>query len=182
MIGRKLPAAPKKITPAFGFSYITERALREGLGKRQFGLSEMASVVKWFERYEPQPCCAFCGKSDVRRWDHLIPIRNDGETVVGNMVLACQTCDDSKGRTPFIEWMGGSAPKSPGKQSVANVEERIHRLKAYIEAFHYSPIPLEERLNEPERVALSRVRTQLDRLKREVNALIDGYQKRTNSA
>jgi hypothetical protein len=182
MMDRKLPPAPKKITPAFGFSYIKERALREGLGKRRFGLSEMASVVKWFEQYEPQPCCAFCRNSNVQRWDHLIPVRNDGETVLGNMVLACQPCDDSKGGTPFIEWMSGSAPKSPGNWGVADVEERIQRLKAYMEAFHYSPIPLEERLNESERVALSRVRSKLDRLKREVNSLIDGYKKRTNSA
>ena len=35
-----LPHPPIKITPAFGFSYITERAVREGLGRRQFGREE----------------------------------------------------------------------------------------------------------------------------------------------
>ena len=166
MVNRNLPRPPIRITPAFGFSYITERALREGLGRRQFGLSEMDQVVKWFERYETQPCCAFCGRVYIRRWDHLIPIRNDGETVVGNMVLACQTCDDSKGKSPFLEWMTGTASKSPQTRNVAGVKERAGRLEAYMKAFHYSPIRLELRLNRNERARLSRIKTELEQLRR----------------
>ncbi|MDA1188934.1 MAG: HNH endonuclease [Chloroflexi bacterium] len=97
------PRVPVKITPAYGFSYISERSLRECLGRRQFRHDEMKQVAEWFAAYEPQPSCAFCGDKQVHRWDHLIPIREDGETVVGNMVMACQPCDDSKGRRLFAE-------------------------------------------------------------------------------
>ncbi len=177
----KLPRAPKRITPAFGFSYIAERAIREGLGRRQFGDDEMAKVVEWFAQYEPQPACVFCGSPDVRRWDHLIPIREDGETVLGNMALACQPCDDSKGKKPFEEWMSGTAEQSPKNRSIANVDERIKRLKAYMKAFGYAPLALESRLTAEERTRLSGVRSGLEAMKKKAEGLIQDFQERTGS-
>ncbi|MCH9052803.1 MAG: HNH endonuclease [Proteobacteria bacterium] len=172
------PRAPIKITPAFGFSYISERALREGLGRRQFGREEMEKVKEWFSEYEPQPACAFCGSSTVRRWDHLIPIRNNGETVLGNMVLACQPCDDSKGKRSFKEWMRGPPAKSPATRGVHDVDGRIRRLEEYLQAFGYVPTPLEKRLNANELDTLSDIRGGLDRLRTDVESFIEGYKTR----
>ena len=172
------PRTPIKITPAFGFSYITERALREGLGRRKFGRQEMEKVVEWFRQYEPQPVCAFCGSSTVRRWDHLIPIREDGETVLGNMVLACQPCDDSKGKSSFKEWMRGTSAKSPKTLGVHDVDGRIRRLEEYVQSFGYVARPLEKRLNADERGTLSDIREGLARLRSDVDSLLKSYQAR----
>ena len=172
------PRTPIKITPAFGFSYITERALREGLGRRQFGREEMEKVKEWFRQYEPQPACAFCGSSTVQRWDHLIPIRGNGETVLGNMVLACQPCDDSKGQASFKEWMRGTSAKSPETRGVHDVDGRIRRLEKYGQAFGYVPTVLEKRLNANELAKLSGIRDDLTRLRTDVDSLIESYKTR----
>lgn len=171
------PSTPKKITPAFGFSYI-ERAIREGLGRRQFARQEMVKVGEWFCKYEPQPACAFCGSPTVPRWDHLVPISEGGETVLGNMVLACQPCDDSKGKSSFKEWMGGTAPKSPLKRGVLDVDERIRRLEEYMQEFRYVPTLLEKRLNADELARLSGIRGDLARLRSDVESFIRDYRAR----
>ncbi len=139
----RLPTIPKRMTPAFGFSILT-RAVREGLSARHFGKSAVEAVINFFEPRPPE--CVFCGSADVRRWDHLIPVGLGGDTVLGNMVLACSRCDDSKGRRPFDEWMRSDAPFSPASGGVPDLERRIARLKAYMVHFGYSPRQPEERL------------------------------------
>ena len=181
MPSHDLPHAPIKITPASGFSYIAERSLRECLGRRQFGTREMSQVVEWFRKHEPQPCCAFCGSPQVHRWDHLNAIRKDGETVIGNLVLSCQRCDDSKGQRLFGDWIRSSASHAPKAHGTTDVEERAHRLEAYMKAFDYMPVPLEKRLNSAEQASLSRIKAELERLRQEVETLIGQYQERTSS-
>ncbi len=185
MMRRYPTKAPIKITPAYGFSYISQRALREGLGRREFGPTEMERVIRWFSEVasesEDDPRCVYCGDPNPRRWDHLISIRDNGETVLGNMVLACQPCDDSKGRRSFREWMLGSSPKSPLGRGKQNVDERVRRLDAYMRAFEYHPIPLEKRLDIAERAMLVKIRTELERIRSDVHTLIDRYQERTTS-
>lgn len=39
--------------------------------------------------------CAYCG-GPVETWDHLVPITLGGETVPGNMVPACRSCNSRK--------------------------------------------------------------------------------------
>ena len=172
------PRAPKRMTPAVGFSYISERAIREGLGRREFRREEMEKVKEWFRQYEPQPACAFCGSSTVQRWDHLIPIRGNGETVLGNMVLACQPCDDSKGQASFKEWMRGTSAKSPETRGIHDVDGRIRRLEGIVQAFGYVPTVLEKRLNADELARLRGIRDDLDRLRTEVDSFIESYKKR----
>ena len=87
------PRVPSRITPAFGFPYISERALRESLGRRQFGQAEMQQVIQ----------CSLAMKRDLCN-NPPVPFaeaKTYGETVLGNMVLACQQCDDSKGKASF---------------------------------------------------------------------------------
>ena len=183
MTDKSLPRAPVKITPAYGFSYISERALREGMGRRQFGQTEMRQVIRWFSEtdaeYQQNPSCVYCGCVDPGRWDHLIPIRLDSETILGNMVLACQPCDDSKGKKQFREWMLGSSPKSPQSQGVLDVDDRVRRLSAYMKAFDYRPVRLEDRLDETERTMYNDIRADLQNLQTEVEGLIQRYRKRT---
>ena len=68
-----LPSIPKRTTPGFAFSMI-ERALNECLGERRFGKAEIDQVLAFFNSANLE--CVYCGSRDVKRWDHLIPIKN----------------------------------------------------------------------------------------------------------
>ena len=111
----KLPRVPQRTTPGFAFS-IVKRALIESIAVRQFGKLEIAQVVAFFG--EDPPTCVFCGDTPIRRWDHLTPVSKGGDTMLGNMVPACATCDDSKGGLPYDVWALGGAPNSPQTRSV----------------------------------------------------------------
>ena len=174
-----LPKTPGRTTPAFGFSYI-ERSLKDCLRKRQFRAAERREVSDFFERWEPQPSCVYCGnKDDVRRWDHIVPVIKGGATVLGNMVLACTTCDDSKVQRGFDEWMFSDAPDSPRTRLVPNLSQRRARIMAYIERFGYEPEPEEDILNRVERERLQAIRGRLASLRQEVDSLVSDFRRRT---
>ena len=104
----KLPLSPQKTTTGFAFSNV-ERALQESLANRQFGQQEMRKVIEFFGL----PLCVYCGSNEIKRWDHLVAVKNGGETVIGNMVPACAKCDDSKRDIAFDVWMQSDSPNSP---------------------------------------------------------------------
>ena len=174
----KLPKIPGRTTPAFGFSYL-ERSLRDCLRKRQFGTDEKSKVVEFFEQWEPQPACAYCGRAEVSRWDHIVPVMKDGATVLGNMVLACSTCDDSKSQRKFDEWMLSGVPKSPSSRGIANMSWRIERIQAYVELYSYHSAPVDDGLSEVELERLQGVRKLLASLREEVDSLVQDFRVRT---
>src|SRR5439155_64703 len=139
-------------------SYV-ERSLKESLAKRKFGRQEMQEIVAFFG-VDPVEC-AFCGSKEVRRWDHLIAVSKDGETVLGNMVPACGRCDDSKQDLPFDEWMRSSAQFSPKSLGVSDLEHRIERIRTYVKRFGYVPIALERRLTPDEASELTKFREKI---------------------
>ena len=171
----KFPRVPQRMTPGVAFSMV-DRALRDCLAKRQFGKAEIEQVLEFFNKDIPE--CVFCGNKDVKRWDHLIPIRNGGETVLGNMVLACTSCDDSKRDLFFEEWMASDFKKSPKSKGIKDTSQRIKRIKAYMRNFSYTPQRLEERLNKQELRRLNENRSRLKKLRKDVDALIEDYRAR----
>ena len=173
-----LPSVPRRTTPAFGFKYV-ERSLEDCLRKREFGRNEMRKVVEFFEQWERQPTCAYCGISDVSRWDHIVPVMSGGATMSGNMVLACSTCDNSKGRLGLYEWMQSDAPKAPKRRGVANRLGRIERIRAYVEHHAYRSEPLEDGLSGDEVQRLRAIRERLDSLRQEVDSLVVDFRMRT---
>ena len=173
-----LPRVPGRTTPAFGFSYV-ERSLKDCLRRRQFGADEKSKAVMFFEQWEPQPTCTYCGRTEVSRWDHVVPVMRDGATVLGNMVLACSTCDDSKSQRDFDEWMLSGVPKSPLSRGIANISRRIEHIKSYIELYTYRSEPVENRLSGVELERLQAVRERLATLRQEVDSLVDDFRGRT---
>ena len=174
----KLPRVPGRTTPAVGFSYL-ERSFKDCLRQRQFGASEKSKVVEVFEQWEPQPTCAYCGSTAASRWDHIVPVMREGATVLGNMVLACATCDDSKSQREFSEWMLGNTPKSPENRSVRDIPSRIARIRAYTELYSYRPDTEEDRLTSEERQRLRAIRDRLASVRQEVESLVDDFRERT---
>ena len=173
-----LPGVPRRTTPSYGFSYV-ERSLKDCLRQRRFGAEEMQKVVRFFEQWEPQPACAYCGSADVGRWDHVVPVMSGGATVLGNMVLACSPCDDSRARSPFDEWMLGGAPKSPSSRGISNIPDRLVRIRAYAEQHGYESVQVEEGLNRAELKRLRSVREKLASVRQEVESLINDFRART---
>ena len=117
----------------------------------------------------------------MRRWDHLIPVNRGGETVLGNMVPACDRCDDSKRGLPFEEWMMSEAKWSLGSRGVRNVDQRVERIKVYMEHFGYTPRSLEARLGEHELQRLTTIRSRLQELRIDIEALIEEYRTTTEN-
>ena len=51
-------------------------------------------------------CCAYCGTSARRlTCDHLVPQSLGGPDVPGNIVPACEPCNQSKADREWREWM-----------------------------------------------------------------------------
>lgn len=172
----KHPKVPQRTKPGFAFS-IVERALQACLATRQFGQEEIAEVLKFFGADPPK--CVYCGSAEVRRWDHLVPIKEGGETVLGNMVPACARCDDSKRNRPFEEWMMSNCKGSPKSRGVRDLDQRTGHIKAYVQRFGYTPRRLEERLDEHERERLTTIRSRLQELRKDIEVLIEDYRART---
>ncbi len=50
-------------------------------------------------------CCAYCGKKLVQiTIDHFIPLSNNGELSVWNVLPCCFSCNSSKNNKDFFEW------------------------------------------------------------------------------
>lgn len=172
----KLPRVPQRTTPGFAFSMV-ERALSECLAARQFGQKEIAEVLAFFGTDSPK--CVFCGAPEVKRWDHLVPVNKGGETVLGNMVPACARCDDSKRDLAFEEWIMSDAKWSLKSRGIKDVDQKVERIKAYVQHYGYTPRSLEQRLDEHDSETLARIRSRLQRLRKDIDALIEDYRTRT---
>ncbi|MCL1633248.1 HNH endonuclease [Luteimonas sp. SX5] len=93
--------------------------------------------------------CAYCGAtaSAENRGivpDHLVAVTDFGELVPGNIVPACQTCNDSRGNKPWREFLAGRFP--------ADAAGRIKRIEQYIAVHNYSPRSPESSLTPDELV------------------------------
>ena len=168
-----LPRAPQRTTPGFAFSMV-ERALRDCLGKRKFVRTDMDEVLSYLYR-DNAPECVYCGSSVVARWDHVVPVNEGGEAVLGNMVPSCARCDDSKGSRPYHEWMVSDVPSSPNSRGVSDVKKRLRRVEAYVQHFGYITLPLDKRLSSREFDRLEKIRARLQALRQEVDSLISDY-------
>ena len=171
-----LPRVPQRTTPGFAFSMV-ERALNDCLGRRQFGKPEQAEVLAlFFGTGEPE--CVYCGSPEIWRWDHVVPVMQGGEAVLGNMVPSCPRCDDSKRDLPFEEWMVSDARWSPATRQVPDVQQRAERISEYVQHFGYAPRTLEQRLDEAEWSRVAQIRYTLQLARQEMDSLIADYRAR----
>ena len=171
-----LPRAPQRITPAFALS-IGKRAIHESLTLRKFGHREMNEVVRFFYN-ERHVECVYCGSVDVRRWDHVVPVKLGGDTVLGNMVPVCAPCDDSKQDNEFEQWMTSEAPRSPQSRDVVDIASRVRRIRQYVGNFDYEARPIEQRLDESERDELEGIERQVEEARQRLEQLVLNYKVR----
>lgn len=50
--------------------------------------------------------CEYCESIENLSWDHMIPRIKDGLDMIENLVLACRSCNSSKGSKGIYEWYG----------------------------------------------------------------------------
>lgn len=79
--------------------------------------------------------CIYCGSQKTDD-DHLRPIVEKGRSsgyfhTIENIVPACGPCNQSKSGAQWRKWMEGNAAKSPTRQNVSGLSERIARLAAF---------------------------------------------------
>lgn len=91
--------------------------------------------------------CAYCGDKSTE-WGHLRPIVKDkrptGEiSEIRNLVPACGKCNQSKGNKAWLKWIRGTAKLSPMTRGIADLEERIERLKAFETWDQTAPMDIE---------------------------------------
>jgi hypothetical protein len=92
-------------------------------------------------------CCVFCGEGATRENrgivpDHLVPVTEHGELVLGNVVPACQRCNDSRGNGDWRAYLRVRFP------NVA--DQRISAIEAHLEDHPYEPVRPEEILDQGE--------------------------------
>ena len=169
-----LPKTPNKTTSSFAFVGV-RRALLNGIVVRRFDKPEMRKVISFFDRGRT---CIFCGDKPIRRWDHLVAIKNGGDTVLGNMVPACARCDDSKGASGYREWALGDAKYSPKTRGVSDIERRLDDIDRYVAKHDYHPQPPKDRLTEDEFRELKRLRIDSRRLRKDFDTFFARYHER----
>lgn len=113
-------------------NYNVRRGLREIVAPdHRVSKQEWALVLAEFDS-----TCAYCGTTATAENrgivpDHLVAVTDFGELVPGNIVPACQTCNDSRGNKPWRTFLASRFP--------ADAANRVARIEGYIAVHNYSP-------------------------------------------
>ena len=82
--------------------FITDRfkKLRDG----EISISD--TIREWEREQELPRECVFCRTQEGLTTDHLIPRNRGGDDSADNLVLACHSCNASRGDKGVFEWLG----------------------------------------------------------------------------
>ena len=117
-------------------SSVTNAAVNSVIPAIQPSIDEIEKALTILGMTPDDVRCAFCG-NPYTEWDHLRPLvikrRPTGFiSELANLVPACGKCNQSKGNSPWREWMlNKRAKSSPSGRDLADVAERMARLEAY---------------------------------------------------
>ncbi|MCP8320958.1 MAG: HNH endonuclease, partial [archaeon] len=64
------------------------------------------SIREYVRDLERDKVCIYCGKKENLSVDHLIPRSRGGPDIGDNAILACKSCNASKGDKGIFEWYG----------------------------------------------------------------------------
>ena len=83
-------------------AFITDRfkKLRDG------EITISGTIREWEREQELPKQCVYCGSATELTTDHLIPRNRGGDDSADNVVLACQSCNTSRGDKGIFEWLG----------------------------------------------------------------------------
>jgi 5-methylcytosine-specific restriction endonuclease McrA len=66
-------------------------------------ITEDIDVQKIYDFYGNR--CVYCGKIEDLTLDHIVAISVGGPHIESNLVVACKSCNSSKGAKPVAEWL-----------------------------------------------------------------------------
>lgn len=94
--------------------FITDRfkKLRDG------EITISGTMREWEREQELLKSCVYCCSTTDLTTDHLIPRSRGGDDSADNVVLACQSCNTSRGEKGVFEWLG------------LKEKDKLHRLVA----------------------------------------------------
>jgi len=150
-----LKKLPNRTYPALGLS-ITDRAVKEFFAAPRCSKSDLEEIRDYFVQ-NGELRCIYCGSDHPKRWDHIHPVSKGGDTIKGNLVPACSSCDDSKQDRTLDEWFSSGSEKKPPTERHEAIRETISNCQSH---FGYQPKPF------------------LDKLTKEQHDIYDGFQQK----
>jgi hypothetical protein len=113
------PSAVKTIKDLLFWQYAKLISESAGFGKANYGfimsrfkglqsgnLQWSGSIREWIKEREKPGECIYCGSKEDLTTDHLIPRNRNGPDIGDNAVVACKSCNSSKGDKGVYEWFG----------------------------------------------------------------------------
>jgi len=76
------------------------------------------TIREWEREQELPKECVYCGSRGDLTTDHLVPVNKGGDDSADNLVIACQSCNASRGDKGIFEWLG------------LKEKDKLHRLVA----------------------------------------------------
>jgi len=113
-------------------NYQVQRGMKELFLLRNLPETEWEEVKAFFDHK-----CAYCGTPDTGDSrnglvpDHLIAVAENGDFVLGNVIAACHSCNDQRGKMPWKKWL-------EDKYNVA-APGRISKIESYLARYPYVP-------------------------------------------
>jgi len=111
------PSAVKTIRDLIYWQYAKIISESSGYGKKEFafvmnrfkklqsGEIEWSGSIREYIRERENPNqCIYCNSNANLSYDHLIPRSRGGPDVADNVVMACRSCNSSKGNEGIYEW------------------------------------------------------------------------------
>lgn len=83
-------------------AFITDRFMKLRDGQ----ISISGTIREWEREHEPPLQCVYCDSTEDITTDHLIPKSRGGDDSADNLVLACRSCNTSRGDKGIFEWLG----------------------------------------------------------------------------
>ncbi|TAL79461.1 MAG: HNH endonuclease [Bacteroidetes bacterium] len=75
--------------------------------KLKSGEIHISDTIREWEREQQLPReCVFCRSSTNLTTDHLVPQNRGGDDSADNLVMACSSCNSSRGDKGIFEWLG----------------------------------------------------------------------------
>ncbi len=87
----------------YNYAFIMDRF--EKLRTGEIKMSDMLREIKK-QFKESEKGCEFCGATKDLSFDHIIPHSRGGPDSAEKLVLACKSCNSSKGKKGLYEWYG----------------------------------------------------------------------------
>jgi len=87
---------------ATDINYRSER--RQHAHARKRGIAKIPLIGQMIITEDFNGRCAYCG-APATTWDHIKPISKGGQTIPGNIVPACQSCNSSKKDKNVWNWI-----------------------------------------------------------------------------